>query len=62
MATDKLVIKELEKELKRLRLNNLRIKLHMQVLVSNPASKTSDDIRTRYQGKGMFEESILHYN
>jgi hypothetical protein len=51
-----------EKELRRLRLANLKLKLHMEVLVSNPKSKTAEEIKQRNQGKGMFAESILHYN
>jgi len=41
-------IKELTKELNRLKLQNLRLKTHMQVLVSHPRNKTADKIRNKY--------------
>lgn len=60
MATEKETIKALEKELKRLRLNNLRLKLHMNVLINTPCSKTAEKIRVT-EGK-MFDDSIVQLN
>jgi len=54
--------KEYEKELRRLQLKNLKIKLDMQVLVSRPDSKAAEIIRNKHQGEASFPESILHYN
>jgi hypothetical protein len=51
-----------EKELKRLRLNNLKIKLHMEVLVHSPFSKTASEIRKTYSKAPDFSESIIHFN
>jgi hypothetical protein len=54
--------KEYEKELKRLRMNNLKIKLHMEVLVHSPFSKTASEIRKTYCEVPDFSESIIHFN
>ena len=53
--------KEYERELRRLRIKNLKIKLDMEVLVSQPDSKAADIIRRKHQGH-ILNESILHYN
>jgi hypothetical protein len=50
MATDK-DIQIYRKELKRLRRENLKLKMHMQVLVSTPRCYTSRLIRARYQAE-----------
>jgi uncharacterized metal-binding protein YceD (DUF177 family) len=55
------LIKELVRELKEAKRSNLRIRLHMQVLVSNPSSRTAEDVRGKYQ-VAMQSESILHMN
>lgn len=54
--------REYEKELMRLRIANLRIKLHMEILVSHPDINTSAELREKYRGDATFKESILHYN
>jgi hypothetical protein len=51
-----------ERELKRLRMNNLKIKLHMEVLVHNPNCKTASEIRKTYNEAPDFSESIIHFN
>ena len=61
MATDKLIIKELEKELRRLRINNLKYKLHMQVLVGSPNSRTAKRVLQEATGN-IFDESIINLN
>lgn len=55
-------IKELAAELRRMKRENLRMRLHVSVLVGNPCSKTAEEIRNKHQYQSMFLESILHYN
>jgi hypothetical protein len=59
-ANEKEIVKAYEKELKRLRLNNLRLKLHMNVLVNTPKCKTAEKIRVS-EGM-MFNDSIINLN
>lgn len=56
------LIRELIKELRRLRLNNIKMKMHLQVIIGNPACKTSEDLKQKYKSSAAFSESILHYN
>jgi hypothetical protein len=62
LKEEEFLMREYTKELKRLRMANLRIKLHMEVLVSHPDIKTASELRERYRGDATFKESILHYN
>jgi hypothetical protein len=62
LKSEEELIKEYEKELKRLRMKNLKIKLHMEVLVHNPFSKTASEIRKIYSVTPDFSESIIHFN
>jgi hypothetical protein len=55
------LIKEYEKELKRLRRNNLRLKMHMNVLVHTPACDTARKIRKEYMPVN-FSECTIYYN
>jgi hypothetical protein len=41
-------MKGLNEELLRLRRNNLRLRLHMEVLASNPDSQTAQKIREKF--------------
>ena len=50
------LIKELTRELQRIRMSNLKIRMHMQVLVNHPAIKTSCRIRERYRLPGIKKE------
>jgi hypothetical protein len=54
--------REYEKELRRLRINNLRLRLHMEVLVKTPSCRIVQKIRTAYGTSADFSESILHLN
>jgi hypothetical protein len=54
--------REYEKELRKLKRSNLKIKLDMQVLVSHPDSRASEIIRNNHKGELTFSESLLHYN
>ena len=56
------VIKELAAELRRIKRDNLRMRLHMSVLVGSPNSKTAEEIRCKNQDKALFLESDLLYN
>ena len=60
--TNEEIIKAQDQELRRLRIKNLQMKLHMQVLVSHPDIPTSDDIREKYTGEASFYDTILYYN
>lgn len=53
--------KDLTDELNRLRRNNLRLRLHMEVLASTPECRTSEKIRETY-GDRVFNDSIIHAN
>jgi len=52
-------IKELTLELNRLKLQNLRLKTHMQVLVSLPRSKTANKIRDKYSPGEVVSKELL---
>jgi hypothetical protein len=56
------VIKELAAELRMLKRENLRMKLHMSVLIGSPGSKTAEDIRRKNHDKTHSLESLFHYN
>lgn len=56
------LIKELTRELRSLRRNNLKMKLHLSVLVGNPYCKTSENIKETYKSNAISGDSILHYN
>jgi hypothetical protein len=45
LESQKQLIKELARELTRIKRNNLRLKTHMQVLVGTPRCKTAEKIR-----------------
>lgn len=62
MAPDKETILAYEKEIKRLRIENLKIKLHMEVLIKTPRCKTTQRIRNIYGVSADFSNSILHLN
>lgn len=53
--------KGLYDELKRLRRNNLRLRLHMEILASTPECRTAEKIRETY-GDKLFNNSIIHVN
>ena len=55
------LIKGYENELRRLRLSNLKMKLHMQVLVKQPNSLAAEKICKQYV-KADFGDSIIHFN
>lgn len=59
MATNKEIIRELEKELRRLRLNNLKLKMHMQVLINHPSGYASAKIRGIYNCKTEADNMML---
>lgn len=52
-------IKELEKELRRLRIRVILIKIHMDILINLPFSKTAADIRKNYKSETASREQIL---
>jgi hypothetical protein len=54
-------MKNLSEELVRLRRTNLRLKMHMDVLVSTPECRTAAVIRETY-GDKVFNDSIIHPN
>ena len=54
-------LKNLNDELNRLRRNNLRLRLHMEVLTSTPECKKAEKIRETY-GEKIFNESLIHLN
>lgn len=56
------LITELATELRRLKRENLRVKMHMMELVARPHSRTAAKIKNRYQGEANMSESILFYN
>jgi hypothetical protein len=56
--TDEQHIKELEAELRRIQRKNIRLKMHMEVLVSTPYSKTAE--RIRYTSGKVFDDSIIN--
>lgn len=53
------LIKELTRELQRIRRSNLRIRMHMQVLVNHPSIRTSSRIRERYRLPGINRKGLL---
>lgn len=55
------LIREYEKELRGLRLSNLRLKLHMDIIVRTPASNTARKLRKEYVPAD-FSESTIYYN
>lgn len=59
MATQKQTIRELEKELRRLRLNNLKLKMHMQVLVNHPFNFAASKIRSIYNSKELADNMMV---
>jgi hypothetical protein len=61
MVTPEQEIKNLEKELKRQRLKNIRLKLHMEVLFRNPECNTAKRIR-RENEIADFDNSTIHMN
>lgn len=56
------LIKELTRELRSLRRNNLKMKMHLSILAGTPCCKTSDNIRDKYKDSAISGESILHFN
>jgi len=62
MATDKDTIKVYEQELKRLRLNNLRLRIHMDVIVRTPRCMMAERLRKEYNITAGLSESILRLN
>jgi hypothetical protein len=56
------LIKELTRELRMIRRKNLKMKLHLSVLVGNPNCKTSETIKDKYKSNAITGDSILHYN
>lgn len=59
------LINELVKEVRRIKLKNIRINKHMKILAGVPRSKTADQIRSAasYAGNGeILSESIIHLN
>ena len=59
MATNKEIIRELEKELRRLRINNLKLKMHMQVLINHPFGYASAKVRSVYNCKTEAENMMI---
>jgi len=53
------VIKELTLELNRVKLKNLHLRTHMQVLVSFPRSKTANKIREKYSPGEVVSKELL---
>jgi hypothetical protein len=53
--------KDLTAELNRLRRNNLKLRLYMEILASTPRCKTAEKIRDTY-GEKIFSESLIHLN
>lgn len=62
MTTDKDTIKVYEQELKRLRLNNLKLRIHMDILVCTPNCKMAENVRKEHNGAADLSESIIHLN
>jgi hypothetical protein len=52
----------LEKELRRLRIKNLRLKLHMEVLLHHPLSAAAEKLSADYLVKANMSESIINLN
>jgi hypothetical protein len=56
-----IAFKNLYSEITRLRRNNLRMRLYMEILASTPRCKTAEKIRDTY-GEEIFSESLIHLN
>jgi hypothetical protein len=49
----------LEREIRRLQIKNLKLKMHMQVLVSHPLNSASAKVRSQYNGKEEAENMFV---
>ena len=59
MEGQKQLITELLKELRRLQLKNLKLRLHMQVLVSHPLIKEARKLRAKYAREKEVSRDLL---
>jgi hypothetical protein len=62
MEASRYSVDVLTTELRRLRRENLKLKMHMQVIVSNPETRTSQKLRDKYEVEPDFGSSVLHMN
>jgi hypothetical protein len=56
-----IAFKNLHMEMNRLRRNNLRLRLYMEILTSTPACRTAEILRKTY-GTEVSNESLIHLN
>jgi hypothetical protein len=62
LALERAVITLLKAELKHVCIKNIKLKMHMNVLVKTPECTAAKKIRLENGGKLDFSESILHMN
>jgi hypothetical protein len=59
MENPYIIIKELEKELRRIRRDNLKLKMHMQVLINHPLINASKKIREKYNSEARVSKDLF---
>ena len=51
------ILTDIEKEVERLRRNNLQLRLHMDILLQHPQIRTAEKIRKKYYLRGVLPMS-----
>jgi hypothetical protein len=62
MTAEELIIKSLEKELRRERIKNLKLRMRMAILIQHPDGTASEKISKAFIAENDFSNSILHLN